>query len=60
VLSFDHADFHGEIIAELERLREGDTVRVIDSLAVRRRSPRRRVHQLTRPGRDRLGDRRGA
>ena len=27
-------DFHGEIIAELERLRESDTVRVIDSLAV--------------------------
>ena len=27
-------DFHGEIIAELERLRESDTVRVIDALAV--------------------------
>jgi hypothetical protein len=25
-------EFHGEIIAELERLRESDTVRVIDSL----------------------------
>jgi uncharacterized membrane protein len=34
VLGFDHPDFHGEIIAELERLRESDTVRVIDSLAV--------------------------
>jgi uncharacterized membrane protein len=34
VLGFDHPDFHGEIIAELERLRETDTVRVIDSLAV--------------------------
>ena len=34
VLSFRHPDFHGEIIAELERLRESDTVRVIDSLAV--------------------------
>jgi hypothetical protein len=27
-------DFHGEIIAELERLHNGGTVRVIDSLAV--------------------------
>jgi uncharacterized membrane protein len=34
VLGFNHPDFHGEIIAELERLRESDTVRVIDSLAV--------------------------
>jgi uncharacterized membrane protein len=34
VLGFTHPDFHGEIIAELERLRESDTVRVIDSLAV--------------------------
>jgi uncharacterized membrane protein len=34
VLGFNHPNFHGEIIAELERLRESDTVRVIDSLAV--------------------------
>jgi uncharacterized membrane protein len=34
VLGFGHPDFHGEIIAELERLRESDTIRVIDSLAV--------------------------
>jgi uncharacterized membrane protein len=34
VLGFSNPDFHGEIIAELERLRESDTVRVIDSLAV--------------------------
>ena len=34
VLGFQHPDFHGEIIAELERLRESDAVRVIDSLAV--------------------------
>ena len=33
-LGFTHPNFHGEIIAELERLRESDTVRVIDSLAV--------------------------
>ena len=34
VLGFPHPDFHGEVIAELERLRESDTVRVIDALAV--------------------------
>jgi len=34
VLGFNHPDFHGEVIAELERLRENDTVRVIDSLVV--------------------------
>jgi uncharacterized membrane protein len=34
VLGFDHPEFHGEIIAELEKLRESDTVRVIDALAV--------------------------
>ena len=33
-LGFPNPDFHGEIIAELERLRESDTVRVIDALAV--------------------------
>ncbi|HET6850544.1 MAG TPA: hypothetical protein VFH74_16935 [Gaiellales bacterium] len=34
VLGFSHPDFHGEVIEELERLRESDTVRVIDALAV--------------------------
>jgi len=34
VLGFQHPNFHGEIIAELERLRETDTVKVIDALAV--------------------------
>jgi uncharacterized membrane protein len=34
VLGFSHPEFHGEIIAELERLKESDTVRVIDALAV--------------------------
>jgi uncharacterized membrane protein len=34
VLGFSHPHFHGEVIAELERLRESDTVRVIDSMAV--------------------------
>ncbi len=34
VLGFEHPEFHGEIKAELEKLRESDTVRVIDALAV--------------------------
>jgi uncharacterized membrane protein len=34
VLGFEHPEFHGEIIAELERLRDSETVRVIDALAV--------------------------
>ena len=34
VLGFPNPDFHGEIITELERLRESDTIRVIDSLVV--------------------------
>jgi uncharacterized membrane protein len=34
VLGFEHPEFHGEIIAELERLKDSDTVRVIDALAV--------------------------
>jgi hypothetical protein len=34
VLGFTEPDFHGEVIAELEKLRESDTVRVIDALAV--------------------------
>jgi uncharacterized membrane protein len=34
VLGFPEPNFHGRIIAELERLRASDTVRVIDALAV--------------------------
>jgi uncharacterized membrane protein len=34
VLGFNHPNFHGEVIAELEQLRRSDTVRVIDALAV--------------------------
>jgi uncharacterized membrane protein len=34
VLGFDEPTFHGEVIAELERLRESDTIKVIDALAV--------------------------
>jgi uncharacterized membrane protein len=34
VLGFPKPDFHGQVIAELERLRASDTVRVIDALAV--------------------------
>ncbi len=36
VIAFDDPDFHGEIRAELERLREGDLIRVVDLLAVRK------------------------
>jgi uncharacterized membrane protein len=34
VLGFSHPEFHGEIVAELERLKQSETVRVIDALAV--------------------------
>jgi len=34
VLGFNQPAFRGEILAELERLRESDTVRLIDAIAV--------------------------
>jgi uncharacterized membrane protein len=34
VLGFAHPQFEGEILDELQRLREADTIRVIDALAV--------------------------
>jgi uncharacterized membrane protein len=34
VLGFDNPDFQGEIVAELDRLKEGELVRVIDGIAV--------------------------
>jgi len=34
VLGFNHPDFKGEVIEELEHLRDSDMVRVIDSLVV--------------------------
>lgn len=34
VVGFPHRDFHGEIVSQLERLRDSDTVRVIGALAV--------------------------
>jgi uncharacterized membrane protein len=34
VLGFDHPDFQGRILAELDRLKESDVVRVVDGLAV--------------------------
>ncbi|HEX5618051.1 MAG TPA: hypothetical protein VFX51_06510 [Solirubrobacteraceae bacterium] len=34
VVAFDQPDFKGDVLAELERLREGDVVRVIDLLVV--------------------------
>ena len=34
VLGFDEPEFKGEVLAELDRLKENDVVRVIDGLAV--------------------------
>jgi hypothetical protein len=34
VVGFSHPEFHGDITAELQRLHDEDTVRVIDALAV--------------------------
>jgi uncharacterized membrane protein len=34
VLGFDRPDFQGEIVAELDRLKDSDVVRVIDGIAV--------------------------
>jgi uncharacterized membrane protein len=38
VVSFDNPDFSGEILAELNRLRENDVIRLIDALAVQKNS----------------------
>jgi uncharacterized membrane protein len=34
LLGFDHPNFQGEIMAELDKLKESDAIRVIDGLAV--------------------------
>ena len=34
VLGFERPEFHGEILAEFNRLRDNDIVRVIDALVV--------------------------
>ncbi len=36
VIAFDDPDFHGEVREELDRLRENDTLRLVDLVAVRR------------------------
>ena len=36
VIAFDDPQFHGEIRAELERLKDGDIIRLVDLLAVRK------------------------
>jgi uncharacterized membrane protein len=36
VLGFDHPNFEGKIISELQRLRDNDLIRVVDALAVRK------------------------
>src|SRR3954452_3494538 len=46
VVGFDRPDFSGDVLAELERLRESDVVRVIDLLVVHKDADGvvRRVH----------------
>ena len=34
VLGFNHPDFDGKILAEFDRLKENDTVRIIDAMAI--------------------------
>ncbi|MGO9821574.1 MAG: hypothetical protein ACLPTJ_13105 [Solirubrobacteraceae bacterium] len=36
VIGFEHGDFHGQIQAELDRLRDNDTIRLIDLLFIRK------------------------
>ena len=59
VIGFDRPDFSGEVLAELERLRETDVVRVIDLLVVQKGADGvvRRLHHsdLTEPAGDVLG-----
>ena len=47
VIGFDRPDFSGEVLAELERLRESDGVRVIDVLVVHKSADGvvRRLHR---------------
>ncbi len=47
VVAFDGPDFRGEVLAELERLRESDVVRVIDLLVVHKDADGeiRRLHE---------------
>jgi len=64
VLGFNHPEFHGEIIAELERLRASDAVRVIDALAVHKDAEgeieTRRLSNLTKDEATELGSKVGA
>jgi uncharacterized membrane protein len=64
VLGFNQPEFHGEIIAELERLRASDAVRVIDALAVHKDAEgeveTRRLSNLTKDEATELGSKVGA
>jgi uncharacterized membrane protein len=56
VLGFSHPEFHGEIVAELERLKESDTVRVIDALAVHKDADgEMEVQHLSNLSKDKVG-----
>ena len=45
VLGFSQPDFHGEVIAELERLHDTGLVRVIDSIAVYKKAGRQDLYE---------------
>ena len=47
VLGFSEPDFHGQVVAEFDRLKENDVVRVIDALVVYK-DPRGEVKTLKR------------
>ena len=51
VVGFDRPDFSGELLAELERLRESDVVRVLDLLVVHKDADGvvQRLHLPTSP-----------
>src|SRR5215831_624303 len=47
VIGFEHPDFHGQIMEEIERLKASDTIRLIDLLFIRKDADGNveRVHQ---------------
>ncbi|HTI24633.1 MAG TPA: hypothetical protein VL652_26795 [Kutzneria sp.] len=48
VLGFQHPEFKGEVLAELERLRTSDTIKVIDALLLRKdETGRTEIEHLT-------------
>lgn len=57
VFAFNHSDFYGDINAELKRVRDEDTLRVIDALAVYKHADGEiELHQLRDPRTDEAAD----